>query len=152
MAFSKWEHIFSKGEYPSRERLLSGLTLDQVTTLPKGMSHSIYEELWHIVTWQDIVITNDDSKYKSWEEGNRFPLNRPETINEWNELVGKFQSGLNEIFKHASNPETLKFEPEPGVTIEDCFNSLAVHNAVHFGKILALRQMIGAWPPVENQN
>jgi hypothetical protein len=31
----------------------------------------------------------------------------------------------------------------------DALNSLAVHNAYHLGKIVALRQSIGAWPPPE---
>jgi hypothetical protein len=35
------------GEFLARADLLSGLTLEQVTLLPDGTSHSIYEELWH---------------------------------------------------------------------------------------------------------
>jgi hypothetical protein len=44
-------------------------------------------------------------------------------------------------------PEQLAREVEPGVTMADELNSVAVHNAYHFGKIVALRQRIGAWPP-----
>jgi len=44
-------------------------------------------------------------------------------------------------------PERLAAEIEPGVTLADELNSVAVHNAYHFGKIVALRQRIGAWPP-----
>jgi hypothetical protein len=44
-------------------------------------------------------------------------------------------------------PERLTVEVEPGVTLADELNSVAVHNAYHFGKIVALRQRIGAWPP-----
>jgi len=39
------EHLFLVGEFPERARLLSGLTLEQVTLSPDGASHSIYEEL-----------------------------------------------------------------------------------------------------------
>jgi hypothetical protein len=35
------------------------------------------------------------------------------------------------------------------VTLADERNSVAVHNAYHLGKIVALRQRIGAWPPPE---
>ena len=38
-------------------------------------------------------------------------------------------------------------EVEPGVTLSDELNSVAGHNAYHLGKIVALRQRIGAWPP-----
>jgi len=44
-------------------------------------------------------------------------------------------------------PERLALEVEPGVTMADELNSVAVHNAYHLGKIVALRQRIGAWPP-----
>jgi hypothetical protein len=44
-------------------------------------------------------------------------------------------------------PERLAIEVEPGVTMADELNCLAVHNAYHLGKIVALRQRIGAWPP-----
>ena len=44
-------------------------------------------------------------------------------------------------------PDRLALEVEPGVTMADELNSVAVHNAYHFGKIVALRQRIGAWPP-----
>jgi hypothetical protein len=43
----------------------------------------------------------------------------------------------------------LALEVEPGVTMADELNSVAVHNAYHLGKIVALRQRIGAWPPTQ---
>jgi hypothetical protein len=43
----------------------------------------------------------------------------------------------------------LAREIEPGVTMADELNSVAVHNAYHLGKIVALRQRIDAWPPAE---
>ena len=44
-------------------------------------------------------------------------------------------------------PARLAEEVEPGVSLGDELNSVAVHSAYHFGKIVALRQRIGAWPP-----
>jgi len=38
-------------------------------------------------------------------------------------------------------------EVRPGVTLAEELESLAVHNAYHLGKIVALRQVIDAWPP-----
>jgi len=45
------------------------------------------------------------------------------------------------------SPEELAKEVSPGVTFADVLESLAVHNAYHLGKVAALRQAIGAWPP-----
>jgi hypothetical protein len=44
-------------------------------------------------------------------------------------------------------PERLAHEVAPGVTLADELYSVAVHNAYHLGKIVALRQRIDAWPP-----
>jgi hypothetical protein len=54
------EHLFLVGEFLPRARLLSGLTLEQVTRCPHGASHSIYEELWHVVAYQQSVIEPGD--------------------------------------------------------------------------------------------
>ena len=48
-----------------------------------------------------------------------------------------------------SNPENIKQIDEPGVSMEDCMYSLIMHNTYHLGKIVAVRQMINAWPPKE---
>ena len=50
------EHLFLVGEFPARAHLLSGLTLEQVTLCPDGASHSIYEELWHVVGYQQSIV------------------------------------------------------------------------------------------------
>ena len=39
-----------------------------------------------------------------------------------------------------------------GLTLADELNSVAIHNAYHLGKIVALRQRIGAWPPTAASN
>ena len=50
------EHLFLVGEFPARARLLAGLTLEQVTLCADSASHSIYEELWHVVSYQQSII------------------------------------------------------------------------------------------------
>jgi uncharacterized damage-inducible protein DinB len=143
----KWKHLFVEGEYASPSRILSGLTLDQVNRAVSEQSHTIYDELWHTTTWQGIVVQRDEERYREWQAGNRFPAEQPRTFEEWLELVDLFLSGLDEVLELASSPKGLKVEVEPGTTMEDVLHSLAVHNTYHLGKIVALRQMMGAWPP-----
>ena len=66
---------------------------------------------------------------------------------EWSALVAEFLSGLEKALEWASSPEKLGVEVDTGVTMRDALHSLAVHNAYHMGKIVAVRQLIGAWPP-----
>ncbi len=136
------EHLFLVGEFPERTHLLSGLPLEQVTLRPDGASHSIYEELWHVVAYQQSVIASGDPA------GDRYPSAAPEREQQWHDLVRVFLDGARAAAAMGQAPERLALEVEPGVTMADELNSVAVHNAYHLGKIVALRQRIGAWPPI----
>ncbi|MHB0968960.1 MAG: DinB family protein [Thermoanaerobaculia bacterium] len=135
------EHLFLAGEFPARARLLSGLTLEQVTRCPDGASHSIYDELWHAAAYQRFILAREG------EAGESYPSAAPEQEQQWHELVGRFLDGAREAAALGQAPEQLALEVEPGVTMADELYCVAVHNAYHLGKIVALRQRIGAWPP-----
>jgi len=135
------EHLFLVGEFPERAHLLSGLTLEQVTLCPDGASHSIYDELWHAAGYQRFVIERGDAS------GDLYPRAAPEHEHQWHDLVREFLDGAHAAAAMGQQPERLALEVEPGVTMADELNCVAVHNAYHLGKIVALRQRIGAWPP-----
>ncbi len=135
------EHLFLTGEFPERARLLSGLSLDQVTLRPEGASHSIYEELWHLVGYQQSILTSSDPN------GEFYPTETPKHEHTWHDLVNLFLEGARAAAALGLQPERLAVEVGQGVTLGDELNSVAVHSAYHFGKIVALRQQIGAWPP-----
>ncbi|HKO57342.1 MAG TPA: DinB family protein [Thermoanaerobaculia bacterium] len=135
------EHLFLVGEFPERVRLLSGLTLEQVTLRPDGASHSIYEELWHVVAYQQSIVAPGEPVREV------YPGAAPEREDQWHDLVRVFLDGARAAAALGKEPERLALEVQPGVTLADELNSVAVHNAYHLGKIVALRQRIGAWPP-----
>ncbi len=135
------EHLFLVGEFPERAHLLSGLTLEQVTVCPDGASHSIYEELWHAEAYQRFILEGGDPA------GDRYPTATPEHEDQWHDLVRVFLDDARAAAALGEAPERLAVEVEPGVTMADELNCVAVHNAYHLGKIVALRQRIGAWPP-----
>jgi uncharacterized damage-inducible protein DinB len=140
------EHLFLVGEFPARARLLSGLTLEQVTLRPDGASHSIYEELWHVVGYQQSIIEPGEPA------GEHYPSAAPEHEQQWHDLVRVFLDGAHAAAAMGQTPERLAVEVEPGVTMADELHSVAVHNAYHLGKIVALRQRIGAWPPTKKSD
>jgi uncharacterized damage-inducible protein DinB len=143
-----WEHLFLTGEFSARSRLLSGLTLDEVTLRPDGAPHSIYDELWHAATWQCIIVERDKAAADALLRGGaNYPSAEPVHEQQWHDLVRQFLEGAQAAVAWAQAPERLAAEWEPGVTMADELASLAVHNAYHLGKIVALRQRIGAWPP-----
>ena len=144
----QWEHLFVDGEFMSRARLLSGLTVGQVSMRPPGLPHTIYEELWHTAMWQSIVVQCDDRAAAAWiDGGQQFPFEAPGNERIWEDLVTEFLAGSETAVELGRSPEALMKEVRPGVTLADRLERLAVHNAYHLGKIVALRQVIGAWPP-----
>lgn len=136
------EHLFLAGEFAERAYLLSGLTLEQVTLRPDGAAHSIYDELWHLVGYQQSILEPGGAP-----PGDLYPTAAPEHEDQWHELVRLFLTGARAAADLGQAPARLAAEVQPGVTLADELTSVAVHNAYHFGKIVALRQRIGAWPP-----
>ena len=146
----RWEHLFIDGEFISRARLLSGLTVEQVNMRPSGLPHTIYEELWHTAKWQSIVVRCEDRSATAWVDGEQdFPSEAPGSECIWEDLVTEFLAGSERAVELGRSSEALMKEAHPGGTLAERLESLAVHNAYHLGKVVALRQVIGAWPPPE---
>jgi len=147
--FDKYKQLLNNGEYASAEKILSGLTCEQVSHLPSVQSHTIYDELWHTTRWQNIVINDDKSLIEKWKAGEVYPTAQASSQKKWDELVNEFTSTLNRAIEISRSPEEMQRELEYGGTFSDALEILATHNAYHLGKIVAIRQLIGAWPPKE---
>jgi uncharacterized damage-inducible protein DinB len=143
----QWEHLFMTGEFVPRARLLSGLTVEQANMRPSGLPHSIYEELWHTVKCQSSVIQYDDQAAAASSDSEPVFPEAPGNERTWGDLVTEFLAGSERAVELGRSSEALTKEVHPGETLAESLESLAVHNAYHLGKIVALRQLIGAWPP-----
>ena len=120
------EHLFLVGEFPERADLLSGLTLEQVTLRPDGASHSIYEELWHVAGYQRVLEPGDPAgDLPERGAGARAAMAR---------LVRVFLDGARAGGRVGASAGAVDAEVEPGLTMADELNSVAVHNAYHLGR------------------
>ncbi len=154
---NKYKHLLIDGEYAKRERIISGLTLNQVTTVPAPKLHTIYDELWHTTKWQNIVLSENDKEKQdllseSWNKGEVYPEYQPKSKEEWDLLVKEFINGLNRALEMSNDHEALNKKDKNGLTFGDGLGILAMHTAYHLGKIVALRQMMGVWPPENTKN
>jgi uncharacterized damage-inducible protein DinB len=141
-----WEHLF-RGEFADRRSILSNLTLAQATARPGASPHSIFDELWHTVLWQKILVTRDEALYEnSWQQGDLYPKETPTDEETWLQLVEDFLTGIEGALEWTRSPERLALEIAPGETMAEVLRGLAIHNSYHLGKIVALRQMMGLWP------
>ena len=96
------EHLFLVGEFPERALLLSGLTLEQVTLCPDGASHSIYEELWHIVGYQQSIIAPGEPAAAEY-----YPSAAPDHEQQWHDLVRVFLEGARAAAAMGHTPDPV---------------------------------------------
>jgi uncharacterized damage-inducible protein DinB len=126
------------------------------TNRPPGMPHSIAEELWHIVFWQDHFLRwarQEQLDYPAHADSGWQSL---ETVDdeEWDALTRRFLLGLDQAVVLASEPGldsrySSLVEPNTSgpITMSELLTNIAVHNAYHLGRIVQLRQVLGCWPP-----
>jgi len=144
-------------------RILEGLADavggDEMThRKPAGAPHSIYEELWHMAFWQRITL--------EWIGGIETPYPRssldgfPTVLDMENETFGelcrRFFDGVGAAVEAANDAPRLgrmirctsrPDQPVRTMTVLEQLENLAAHNAYHLGRIVLLRQLLGAWPP-----
>lgn len=136
--------LIADGAFATPAHILESLSADQAKTRPPGAPHSLYEELWHMAFWQRLmlsVVRSEPVSYpehaaESWPEDNESL-----TGESWNALVRRFLAELDEAADVAGSPavENEKVRGE--------LETLAAHNAYHFGRMVFLRQLMGLWPP-----
>ena len=136
------------------EELSDELAHRKVESVP----HTIYQELWHIAFWQELTL--------DWIDGVEAPF--PETPSagfaqdpdvakeSWGALCRRFFAGSEKAAALALDESRLDQlilcpsrpgEPARTMTVREQLESLGAHNAYHFGRIVLLRQLFGAWPP-----
>jgi uncharacterized damage-inducible protein DinB len=138
--------------------ILEGLSSETAHRVISGAPHTIYQELWHIAFWQQITL--------DWLRGvetpfpvhaaEGFPTEADAAREDWNALRQRFFTG-NRLAATASRDlgrldDPIRCPSRPGsperiMTVRDQLESLGAHNAYHFGRIVLLRQLCGAWPP-----
>ena len=139
----RWEHLFIDGEFMSRARLLSGLTVEQVSVRPPGLPHTIYEELWHTTKWQSIVVQCDEPAAAAWiDAGQDFPSEAPSNERMWEDLVTEFLAGLP--------PGAAADAGDIGAASQFFLASVRVTigDAQARGSALLAREPAGGWPVV----
>lgn len=156
---SELEQILSAdGAAAAPSHILEGLSQDLSHRVPAGAPRSIYEELWHIAFWQQISL--------DWVEGietpfpasprDGFPTALDAEREYWEPLCARFFAANTRAAAaardHARLGQPIRCTSRPGdpvrtMSVREQLENLAAHNAYHFGRIVLLRQLLGAWPP-----
>ncbi|HVR06866.1 MAG TPA: DinB family protein [Thermoanaerobaculia bacterium] len=121
---------------------------------PQGVEHSLWELLEHLRLAQfDILEFSRNPSHESpaWPAG-YWPAGGAEPPSEaaWDDAVAAFDRDLLAMERLVADPASDLFAPFPhgkGQTLLREALLAADHNAYHVGQIVALRRLLGDWPP-----
>ncbi len=153
------QQAFSDGLYGKQAhydvlKALRGVTAKDAKKQPNKKLHSIWDHVYHMVFWHDITLKAINGEELDWEtiKGTDW-LPADATMNEkaWRELVASFANHLTELKRINETADLTRlikgFGGAPlgkGVLIE------IQHNSYHIGQVVILRQILGIWPPPED--
>ncbi len=123
-----------------------------------GLPHSIYEELWHLVFWQQLSLDWIEGRPTPYPEhaSDGFPDPNVPPTEPWPSLCERFLHGTRQASEIAGDPHQMEASvtclsrhPElpRSMLVREQIEGIAAHNAYHLGRIVVLRQLFGAWPP-----
>jgi uncharacterized damage-inducible protein DinB len=138
--------------------ILEGLSAELAHRKVGGSPRTIYEELWHITFWQEVTLEWIRGIERPYPEhaAEGFPTAQQIEQENWDALRERFFDGVMKAAAATRDAEWLEVvircpsppgAPVRTMTVREQLESLAAHNAYHFGRIVLLRQICGAWPP-----
>jgi uncharacterized damage-inducible protein DinB len=142
--------------------ILEGIPEDMAHRRIGLAPHTMFQELWHITFWQQVSL--------DWVRGIETPFpahaaagfpSEADLREDWDRLRARFFQGNDEVAGfvrdcHSRNSALLdapiRCPSRPGdpvrtMSVREQLESLGAHNHYHFGRIVLLRQLLGAWPP-----
>ena len=124
-----------------------------------GAPRTIYAELWHITYWLEMTldwVNGSETAYPADPAQTSFPGHADIERESWDQLRTRFFDGIDKaaaITRDSAKMEVIIRCPSADgapvrvMTVREQLESLTAHDAYHFGRIVLMRQIAGAWPP-----
>ena len=140
--------------HASLESAIKGLTAEQRGKRPAGFPHSVWELLEHIrITQRDLLDFLQNPAYEEklqWPKDYWPPNPAPASEKAWNETVAAWRKDRMALERFTTGTDTDLTTKIPKGTGQTYLRTIIVavdHASYHVGQIIAVRQLIGAWPP-----
>jgi len=134
-------------------KAVEGLTAETARKVPGKGNYSCWHFLYHIVFWQDLMLSALRKESVDWPKNNEASRPDDEMLKndeDWIGLVNKFEKGLTEADGLTESLDSMDDLPAwPKVPPFSAYLVFVQHNAYHLGEIIATRQALGLWPPPE---
>jgi DinB superfamily len=133
------------------DNMVRGFPAELVGVRPANTPHSAWELLEHLrIALNDILRFSQSADHVSpkWPEGYWPSDPAPRNQQQWTESVRAFRDDLAEFEAMLRNPEHDLYRPFPwgdGQTLLREALLAADHNAYHFGQMVLVRRLLGAW-------
>jgi uncharacterized damage-inducible protein DinB len=133
---------------------LEGLSTADAASRPANVPHSIAEIVAHMAFWQEWFL--DRCEGKAGLSPASAAVGWPNVDDkEWNAVRERFEAGFKRALTLADDGARLAQLIAPPIemkhlatyTVGDALTHVALHNAHHVGQVIALRQLLGSWPP-----
>ena len=140
--------LFGKDAHVQSTRALEGLDWKNAGARPKGMPHSIFQLLNHMIYWQHWTI--------QWLDGKKPKLPKhasmswpgdvgPKNQKTWQQTTKAFLTGQKELFQRCQKLDS--FNKSGKWSCSDIMQIIGSHNSYHLGQIVLIRRMLDSWPP-----
>ncbi|MFL5487624.1 MAG: DinB family protein [Gemmatimonadaceae bacterium] len=144
-----WEQAHS-----SLENVLRGIPQELRGRRPKGFAHSAWELLEHIrITQHDLLDFIQNAEYEEkleWPKDYWPASMAPASEKAWNESVAGWRKDRMALERFANDSPidlTTKIPRGTGQTYLRTILVAMDHASYHLAQIVAVRQLLGAWPP-----
>lgn len=148
MSRSVHELLLGRGAYAPMPHLLEGLAPHQLEARPHGVTHSLYDQLWHLVFWQEweLASLRGDPTPPVPHAAASWPAEGGERPS-WQALGARFEAGAEALAALALAAEGGDVAAERRAAVRAGVGQIVAHTAYHAGQMVLLRQLLGAWPP-----
>ncbi|GHF50348.1 hypothetical protein HNQ07_002921 [Deinococcus metalli] len=140
------ERLLDEGSpFTPPHRVLNGLDAAQACQRVPGAPHTVAEIVAHLRFWQLYTLALARGEQPATPE--HAALGWPAATEDgWDTLRRDFLAGLDAMKTVARTGDlSLPVRTTDALGYELVLHAL--HNAVHLGQVVQLRQMLGAWPP-----
>jgi uncharacterized damage-inducible protein DinB len=146
------EAIIGKGAHVPPDAALEDLTPTLARRRPDAALATVWEQLAHIVYWQDFTLAILEGKEPKvpLRAADGWPAMPPaeSAAAEWKKLLSRFRRGASRLDSIARTKSlTARVRRGSRSTFGSMILVIGNHNSYHFGQIVSLRKMMGKWPP-----
>lgn len=140
--------LSGRGAHVATAEIFDGLEWESAWLRPEGAPHSLFQQLSHLVFWQEFALRWLDGEKPETPEhdADSWPGDEgPMDDDDWESAVERFKTGVAELLRRAEESDLLaQLGPK---TAFEILQVVASHNSYHAGQVAGLRRALGKWPP-----